>query len=304
MKNNNEFKFYILILCSVIMYSLLITLNNIPIIVFNLKNILYDKNLLIYNIIYQIFAIASTLLFFVSSYKLTYKKLIAQVKEYVIGLSAIVIYFLLSELQLIPFQLLNIDINKVPLYLKIIYLICYEAILIGIIILVHLKKIKKDINDIKKNHKKYFKECLKYWLIALFMMYASNLAISFINSGLPTNEEIIRQQFEISPIYIYISAVIFAPILEELVFRQSIRNLFRKKWLFIIISGLVFGGMHVFADGSVSFGDALYIIPYSIPGMAFAYMLYKTDNILVSTGFHTLHNGIMISLQFLLMFFL
>ena len=38
--------------------------------------------------------------------------------------------------------------------------------------------------------------------------------------------------------------------------------------------------------------------------MAFAYMLYKTDNILVSTGFHTLHNGIMIALQFLLMYFL
>lgn len=304
MKNNDEFKFYILILCSVIMYSLLITLSDIPIIVFNSKDILYGNNLLIYNIIYQIFAISCTLLFFVSWHKESYKKLIEQVKKYAIGLGAIVIYFLLSELQLIPFQLLNIDINKVPLYLKIIYLICYEAILIGLIILIHLKKIKKDIKDIKINHKKYFKECLKYWLIALFIMYTSNLAISFINAGLPTNEEIIRQQFEISPLYIYISAVIFAPILEELVFRQSIRNLFTKKWLFIIISGLVFGGMHVFTSGSVSFSEALYIIPYSVPGMAFAYMLYKTDNILVSTGFHTLHNGIMISLQFLLMYFL
>jgi len=88
------------------------------------------------------------------------------------------------------------------------------------------------------------------------------------------------------------------------IFRQSFRNLFQNKWLFIIISGLVFGGMHVFTGNNISKLDLLYLIPYSAPGMAFAYMLYKTDNIFVSMGFHMLHNGIMIALQFLTIYFL
>lgn len=300
MKNkNHEFKTYILIFYSIVLYSILITIKNIPLAIFDISN-----NIKIYNIIYQIFAISSSLLFFFSKIKMSYEEIIEQGKKYLIGLSSIFVYFLLSELQLLPFQLFDIDINKIPLYLKIIYLLCYEAILIGIIILIHLKKLKHDFNDIKINHNKHFKNCLKYWLIALFIMYISNFCISLMGSNLPSNEEIIRQQFKTSPIYIFISAVIFAPILEELIFRQSFRNLFTNKWLFIIISGLVFGGMHVFNGNNVSLIDILYIIPYSAPGMAFAYMLYKTDNIFVSMGFHMLHNGIMVSLQFLLVYFL
>lgn len=296
--DNKEMKTYILVFCAIVLYAILVTLKNIPLMLMGVGEST------IYNIIYQFFAIGSTCLFFFIWIKKTYEEVLEQVKKYIAGLSAITVYFLLSELQLLPFQLLDIDITKMPLYLKIIYSLCYEAILIGIIILIHLKKIKRDFTLLKENHKSYFKDCLKLWLIALFIMYLSNFIIFGIQSGLPTNEEIIREQFQISPIYIFISAVLFAPVLEELIFRQSFRNLFQNKWLFIIISGLVFGGMHVFTGDDISMVDLLYLIPYSAPGMAFAYMLYKTDNIFVSMGFHMLHNGIMVALQFLTIYFL
>lgn len=296
--DNKEMKIYILIFCAIVLYAILLTLKNIPLMLIG------SSESSIYNIIYQFFAIGSTGLFLVSWRNKSYEQLIEQLKKYITGLGAITVYFLLSELQLLPFQLLDIDITKIPLYLKIIYLLCYEAILIGIIVLIHLKKLKGDFNLLKNNHEIYFKNCLKYWLIALFIMYISNFIIFEIQSGLPANEEIIRQQFQVSPIYIFISAVLFAPIIEELIFRQSFRNLFQNKWLFIIISGLVFGGMHVFTGNNISKLDLLYLIPYSAPGMAFAYMLYKTDNIFVSMGFHMLHNGIMIALQFLTIYFL
>ena len=48
----------------------------------------------------------------------------------------------------------------------------------------------------------------------------------------------------------------------------------------------------------------LYIIPYSIPGLIFAYILTKTDNVLVTAGIHTFHNGILMSIQFLTMIFM
>lgn len=300
-KNNNEYKLYILIFCSIVLYAILVSLQNIPLLIFNISE--NTKNIEIYYIIYQIFAVSSSILYFLIWKKEDYEKIVKQIKNYLIGISAIVTYFLLSQLQLLPFQLLNIDYNKIPLFGKVIYLLCYEAILIGIIILIHFKKLKNDAKDLKKNHKKYYKNCLKYWFIALFIMYVSNFIISLLKDGLPNNEALIREQFQISPIYIFVSAVIFAPVLEELIFRQSFRNLINNKWLFIIISGLVFGGMHVFNGSNITLIDMLYIIPYSIPGMAFAYMLYKTDNIFVPMGFHMLHNGIMVALQFLVVYF-
>ena len=223
-KNNNEYKLYILIFCSIVLYAILVSLQNIPLLIFNISE--NTKNIEIYYIIYQIFAVSSSILYFLIWKKEDYEKIVKQIKNYLIGISAIVTYFLLSQLQLLPFQLLNIDYNKIPLFGKVIYLLCYEAILIGIIILIHFKKLKNDAKDLKKNHKNYYKNCLKYWFIALFIMYVSNFIISLLKDGLPNNEALIREQFQISPIYIFVSAVLFAPVLEELIFRQS----FRKKF--------------------------------------------------------------------------
>ena len=41
-----------------------------------------------------------------------------------------------------------------------------------------------------------------------------------------------------------------------------------------------------------SLADILYIIPYSVPGCFFAYMLYKEDNVLVPITFHIIHNSL------------
>ena len=46
--------------------------------------------------------------------------------------------------------------------------------------------------------------------------------------------------------------------------------------------------------------DLFYIIPYSALGVVFALMLYKTDNIFVSMGFHFMHNGILMAIQLML----
>ena len=47
--------------------------------------------------------------------------------------------------------------------------------------------------------------------------------------------------------------------------------------------------------------DLLFIIPYSIPGFIFAYIYSKSKNIFVPISLHFIHNGIMMSLQILLL---
>lgn len=78
--------------------------------------------------------------------------------------------------------------------------------------------------------------------------------------------------------------------------------MFTTDWLFILMSGLVFGSLHVL-NSTNSLAELLYLIPYSAPGIIFAYILAKTNNILVTMGLHFMHNGILVSLQFLLLIF-
>lgn len=216
------------------------------------------------------------------------------------GIGVIFAYFILNELLTLPFLLAGINYENIPLTIKIIYAIVYEIMMIGIIIIILKDEIKKALNDIKKNHMTYFSKYIKYWFIALIIMFASNLVITFISKGgMAGNEETIRTMFSQTPVYIFISSVFFAPLLEELVFRQGIRNIFSNNILFIIVSGLVFGGLHVVGNINAWY-DILYLIPYSTPGFVFAYILTKTDNIFVPMGLHFLHNGIMMSLQILL----
>ena len=139
---------------------------------------------------------------------------------------------------------------------------------------------------------------LSNYLILAIMTFAGN------GTMMPENEEIIRSNFQVAPIYMYLSSVVIAPLMEELVFRRGIRNIVPNNILFILISGLVFGSLHVIIGGFQTPLELLYIIPYSIPGFIFAYILTKTDNVLVTATIHTFHNGILMSLQFLMLLFM
>ncbi len=220
-----------------------------------------------------------------------------------LGILCIFIYITISDFELGFLKLLNIDFSSMPMTIKVLYLVIWEIITMCLLMLILYKKVSKDINDMKKNHKKYFKKYFKFWLISVGVMMMSNLVINFLNNnGIASNEETLRDMFKINPFYIFFSSVIYAPIVEELVFRQSIRNIIPNKIIFIIISGLLFGSLHVLGSYSNPL-DLLYIIPYSAPGIAFAYILADSDNIFISTGLHFMHNGILIALQFILLIF-
>lgn len=226
-----------------------------------------------------------------------------RLKEIIIGIIAILFYFLLNELEFFPFKVAGVDINNTPNWIKIIYLIIYEIMVIAIMLIIFNKKIIKDFKDILINHKNYYSKYFKYYLIGLGVMLISNCIIIFgFNNNMATNEESIRQLFKISPFYIYFSSVLYAPLVEELTFRQGIRNVIGKNIIFILTSGLVFGGLHVITSATTLI-DYLYIIPYSSLGIVFAYILYKTDNIFVSMGYHFMHNGILIAIQFITLLF-
>ncbi len=283
-----------LLISSITVYLILFLVKNFVFSFFNI-NITDCSNVL--NIEYQILIISITIIYYLSiKDKNNYKQIFTNI---LIGVLTISIYFIFNIFKNEILGIFGIDSNS-PQIIKSISLTIYCIILLIILILININSYKKDIKDIKKNHKKYFSKYVKYWFFATIIMMTSNLIISALNSGnIAGNEETIRQTLKVAPIYIIFSAIVYAPICEELVFRRSLRNIISSPIAFIITSGLIFGGLHVIGNIN-SWVDILYLIPYSVHGLVFAYILYKTDNVLVSTGLHLMHNGIMISLEVLL----
>lgn len=300
----SDYKIMSISISSLIILFTLIYFRYKPLGLFNISiSDLNNTILTTYNIISIITSCLLTFLFIISFWKKNDKDLKIRFKQIGIGIGAMALYFLLPYLEGVPFVIMGVDTTTLPIWVKVFYLTMYSVLTASLIMIIYNKKLSKDFKDMKKNSIKYFNKYIKYWLIGLFIMMVSNLFINLIvTNDIPSNEQAIRETFNISPLYIFFSAVIYAPIVEELIFRQSIKNIFHNKWLFIIISGLLFGSMHVFGDFK-NITDLLYIIPYSTPGIIFAYMLEDSDNICVPMSFHFIHNGILISLQFILLLF-
>ncbi len=218
-----------------------------------------------------------------------------------IGILVILSYFLIpTYIKYVVAYLANGSLSE---KISVILSIIIEILTLAVILLLFNKRIKENYVDLKKNHKKYFSKYFKFYLIGLAVMYISNAILIFgLNGGLAGNEESIRSILLVHPIYVYISAVLIAPSVEELVFRGAIKNIIPNSILYILCSGLIFGVMHLVGN-ITSIIDLLYIIPYSSLGIAFAYIYSKTDNIFVTMMLHTMHNGILISIQIAVMLF-
>lgn len=219
------------------------------------------------------------------------------------GALGFLLFFMVLEFKYIPFEIIGIDVKNIPTILQCIYVIIIELIVIISIIILYKDYIIESFNDFKKNKNFFLKKYIKYWFIILIGTGLLNIIINTINSnGIAGNEEAIRKMMGQYPIYTWITGVLLAPIIEELSFRLSFKSIFKNKWVFIIMSGLVFGIFHLFGSVS-SIYDLLYILPYSLPGCIFAYILYDSDNIFIPISLHLLHNGIVMGLQIFLLIF-
>lgn len=183
----------------------------------------------------------------------------------------------------------------------VVYLnLIYDTLFISILTISYKNELKNKFNEFKNNIFEFFKKYIKYWILAIILMAISSIIVQSITGSMSTNEENVRELINASPIILFIITGLMAPVIEELVYRLTVYNIVGKnKKLFIILSGLLFGGAHV-VSSATCLVDLLYIIPYAIPGIGLAYIFYKSKNIYVTMLFHSLHNTISFLLQFLL----
>ncbi len=209
--------------------------------------------------------------------------------------------FLYKDLfYLIPLKFLNIDYKTLSTNQELILSILSSSILVIITIIIYRKYLKEKLIDYKNHFNEYFDLGIRYWLMGIVGMAVFNFLISTLSPiDQANNEALVQEMLKNSPILTFISASFIAPFLEEMLFRKSFGDIFKNKKIMVIASGLFFGLLHVIFSLKTSW-DLLYILPYGMLGGAFAYILYKKDNVFIPITFHMIHNGLLTLVSILL----
>lgn len=171
------------------------------------------------------------------------------------------------------------------------YLISYIVATISLIIF-NYKYLKIDFKNIKSDYKKVIINVLIFTIIFTILVNVSNY-ILFNLSGHLANKESLNEELVLSsPLLMFITIGIIAPIFEELSLRYPYRNISINKYIKLIITTILFVLLHLTSMKDIY--DILYIISYIFLNLEFAYSYFKSNNIYGSIIVHLLNNSIII----------
>ncbi len=218
----------------------------------------------------------------------------------------IILLLLMAIFPYIPIYAFRLKYNEFSYTMKIIYNFICDIGLMIIIFFLYKKELIQNFKDYFHNFKDNFEESFKYYFIGLIGMIVSNiLIVLLVKEANANNENTVRELITKAPIYMIFSVSIYAPFIEEIIFRKSIKDMILSikdnkitKYIFIISSGLIFALMHIIGSAT-SIYDYFYIIPYASLGIAFASLYYKKDNIFYTIMIHSMHNTLAIILYFI-----
>ncbi|MDQ0362996.1 CPBP family intramembrane glutamic endopeptidase [Breznakia pachnodae] len=157
-------------------------------------------------------------------------------------------------------------------------------------------------------------DVFRYLIIGICLLFLANIVIGQLIEILfslttSENQQGIYNMLDISnygenvsflipfvPYLAFITLVILAPILEEIVFRGVIFRWLRETQGFVlsaVVSGALFGFIHVF-DSLLSgnFVDLVYIVLYGVMGLVFSKMYEETGSIYGPIILHACYNAI------------
>ena len=210
------------------------------------------------------------------------------------------IFNLSMYLQYIPVILFKLNVKTMS-YETAILLSSFSSISMFIIFFfIYKKDLKNYFKDFIKNKDEYMDVGIRCWIIGLLIMLISNYILNIVlKAGGANNEKAVQTMIKTLPLLMIIDAGIIAPFNEEIVFRKSLKDIFKNKWFFIITSFLLFGSAHVL-NSAKTITDYLYIIPYGALGASFAYAYHKTNNFFTPLILHMIHNIILIIISILI----
>ena len=144
-------------------------------------------------------------------------------------------------------KIMNVDTTKIHNLAIAEFVLSLVVFLIGFII--YKKEIKKDYKAIDK--KKIFIEALRLMACAYMVEIISGIVVMFIFSIIGVeatgsiNNNVAIKLLKSAPVLIGVGTVLLAPAYEEIIMRLGLNTIFKNKKVFIAVSGIIFGVMHV-----------------------------------------------------------
>ena len=145
------------------------------------------------------------------------------------------------------------------------------------------KELKECVNKLKK---KKVLRIIGSVLIGVIAIFALNVIMGAITDIFfpeyagDSNTGAMLDLLKQSPVYAFFKVLIFAPIAEEILFRESISSCVKNNVLFILLSAIIYTGMNfVFSSEALTFLDLLI---YFLPAVLFSFLYVKNDrNIII-----------------------
>lgn len=149
----------------------------------------------------------------------------------------------------------------------------------------HMPKILEGFKDIK-----IYTLALKLYLVIMVL----NIIMGLFITEQGANQEAINNMIQDSPYTQFIAVVIFAPIMEEIIFRYAIFKsiLYKNRILAYVVSSLIFGSVHLIMSifqGSLS-QDIVLLPVYTMLGAVFAFAYDHTGKLSAPIVAHMLNN--------------
>ena len=176
------------------------------------------------------------------------------------------------------------------------------VVTMAIVIIAALPLLKESWYIFKQNKVANLKVAGILYIVLILTNIVLNLIFRLETSS---NQESIEMMMQSSMIVVPFMVVIFAPIVEEIVFRGAIYRVMRKstgKWGGILISAFFFGLVHVLASLlSGDYFDLINIVTYMSMGVYMALAYEKTGSLHTSIAVHMINNGIATALLLFVM---
>ncbi len=147
--------------------------------------------------------------------------------------------------------------------------------------------INKGIKSLRNDIKKHYKRIIIYSIVTLITYSIVSIILGYFLENVITEETVADSNV----IRVVINLLIWAPLTEELIFRCSLKKDVKNNTIFMLISPLLFAGVHVLGNG-LNLITVISSIPYIVIGIYLSLLYIKIDNIIINILMHLLINVI------------
>lgn len=138
--------------------------------------------------------------------------------------------------------------------LDIVYFIIFVILSIDIF---------KQSNELIKERKTKISSTISVICMLVVLFYGVKIGSGIITviisktlgyETMSVNQSLVESAFKAAPVFSFITGAFLVPVTEELMFRGAVRRIIKNKGLFIAVSGLIFGLVHVLKHDYLVFG--------------------------------------------------